>query len=69
MDPGYIGGDAFHALYERHPDYDYTLLVRNEERGKLVAEKYPKVRFVYGDLNSTDVFEKEAAAADVVVRK
>ncbi|KAK8104232.1 uncharacterized protein PG998_011265 [Apiospora kogelbergensis] len=67
MDPGYIGGDAFHALYERHPDYDYTLLVRNEERGKLVAEKYPKVRFVYGDLNSTDVFEKEAAAADVVV--
>ncbi|KAK6820940.1 hypothetical protein PG987_015340, partial [Apiospora arundinis] len=66
---GYIGGDAFYALYESHPDYEYTLLVRNEERGKPVAEKYPKVRLVYGDLSSADVIEKEAAAADVVVRK
>ncbi|KAK7985361.1 hypothetical protein PG988_002983 [Apiospora saccharicola] len=64
---GYIGGDAFYELYESHPDYDYTLLVRNEERGKLVAEKYPKVRLVYGDLSAADVIEKEAAAADVVV--
>ncbi|KAK8061504.1 hypothetical protein PG994_007870 [Apiospora phragmitis] len=69
MSPGYIGGDAFYALYETHADYDYTLLVRNEERGKPVVEKYPKVRLVYGDLSSADVLEKEAAAADVVVRK
>ncbi|KAK8043615.1 hypothetical protein PG993_006045 [Apiospora rasikravindrae] len=67
MSLGYIGGDAFHALYETHPDYDYTLLVRNEDRGKPVAERYPKVRLVYGDLDSADVIEKEAAAADVVV--
>ena len=66
---GYIGGDAFHALYESHPDYDYTLLVRDQERGKPVAEKYPKVRLVYGDLSSADVIEKESADADVVVRK
>ncbi|KAK7914321.1 hypothetical protein PG985_012024 [Apiospora marii] len=64
---GYIGGDAFYELYESHPDYDYTLLVRDEERGKPVAEKYPKVRLVYGDLSAADVIEKEAAAADVVV--
>ncbi|ORY57225.1 uncharacterized protein BCR38DRAFT_354931 [Pseudomassariella vexata] len=64
---GYIGGEAFYSLYEAHSDYEYTLLVRNEERGKPVAEKYPKVRLVYGTLDSADVIEKEAAAADIVV--
>ncbi|KAF4449622.1 nucleoside-diphosphate-sugar epimerase [Fusarium albosuccineum] len=64
---GFIGGAAFAKIHEAHPDYEYTLFVRSEERGKLVAEKYPDVKFVYGDLSSSDVIEKAAAEADVVV--
>ncbi|KAJ9132973.1 Nucleoside-diphosphate-sugar epimerase [Pleurostoma richardsiae] len=64
---GYIGGDVFYALHKAHPDYEYTLLVRNEERGKPVKEKYPDVKLVYGTLDSSGVIEKAAAEADVVV--
>ncbi|KAL1879954.1 hypothetical protein VTK73DRAFT_6534 [Phialemonium thermophilum] len=64
---GYIGGDAFYALQKAHPDFDYTLLVRNEARGKLVKEKYPNVRLVYGTLDDAHVISKAAAAADIVV--
>ncbi|KAF9875825.1 hypothetical protein CkaCkLH20_06757 [Colletotrichum karsti] len=66
---GYIGGDAFSALYEKHPDYEYALLVRSEQRASGVKKAYPKdnVRIVVGTLTDSDVIEKEAAAADVVV--
>jgi hypothetical protein len=43
--------------------------VRKEEQGKKILEQYPKARIVYGDLNSAQLIEKEAAAADIVVRK
>ncbi|GKT43210.1 uncharacterized protein ColSpa_03391 [Colletotrichum spaethianum] len=64
---GYIGGDAFYALFDKHPEYEYSLLVRNEERAAPVKKAYPKVRIVIGTLHDADVIEKEAAAADVVV--
>ncbi|KAK1984622.1 hypothetical protein LZ30DRAFT_424951 [Colletotrichum cereale] len=64
---GYIGGDAFYALYKKHPEYEYSLLVRNEERATPVREAYPKVRIVIGSLDDVDIIEKEAAAADIVV--
>lgn len=64
---GYIGGDAFYAIHSAHPDYEYTLLVRNEDRGKVVKAKYPNVKLVYGSLDDADVIEQAAAAADVVV--
>ena len=66
---GYIGGDALHYIYEAHPEYEYTCLVRNSEKGSLVAAQYPKVRLVYGDLDSTDLLTKEASDADIVVSK
>ncbi|KAI8719328.1 NAD(P)-bd-dom domain-containing protein [Fusarium sp. LHS14.1] len=64
---GFIGGAAFAKIYEKHPDYEYKLFVRSEQRAKAVSEKYPDVKFVYGDLNSTDVIEKAAAEADIVI--
>ncbi|KAI1392683.1 NAD(P)-binding protein [Hypoxylon trugodes] len=64
---GYIGGDALYSLVKAHPEYEYTLLVRNEERGKPVAAAYPNARLVYGTLDDSEVIEKEAAAADIVV--
>ncbi|KAK7397914.1 hypothetical protein QQX98_012717 [Neonectria punicea] len=64
---GYIGGAALAQLYDAHPDYDFSLFVRNEERGKSIAAKYPGVKFVYGNLDDSAVIEKAAAEADVVV--
>ncbi|KAI1413247.1 NAD(P)-binding protein [Hypoxylon sp. FL1857] len=64
---GYIGGEALYALVKAHPEFEYAVLVRNEERGKPVAAAYPNVRLVYGNLDDSDVIEKEAAAADIVV--
>ncbi|KAF2228919.1 nucleoside-diphosphate-sugar epimerase [Viridothelium virens] len=64
---GYIGGDALYALYEAHPDWEYTCVVRGTDKGSLIAAQYPKIRLVYGDLDSIDLLTKEAANADVVV--
>ncbi|KAF5592653.1 NAD(P)-binding protein [Fusarium subglutinans] len=43
---GYLGGDAWALLIEKHPEWEArsTLLVRNEERGKVVKAKYPGAR-------------------------
>ncbi|KAI0126388.1 hypothetical protein BJ170DRAFT_628640 [Xylariales sp. AK1849] len=74
---GYIGGEAFFQLYSKlstgtHSSVRYALLVRNEERGKLVSEQYPpsehpNLRLVYGTLDDTEVIAKEAANADIVI--
>lgn len=66
---GYIGGAAFDAIYKAHPDYEYTLLVRNEQRAKPVKEKYPNAKFAYGTLDDASIVEKAAAEADIVVRE
>jgi len=63
---GYIGGDAFYTLANAHPEYEYICLVRNSEKGAKVTAQYPKVRLVYGDLDSSDLLEKESHDADVV---
>lgn len=57
-----------YALHEAHPDYEYTLLVRNEDRARPVQDKYPAAKIVYGSLADVDVIEKAAAEADVVIR-
>lgn len=66
---GYLGGDAWATAIESHPEWEArsTLLVRNEDRGKLVKEKYPNARLVYGDLSDSSLLEKETAAADIIV--
>ncbi|KAK9788330.1 putative NAD(P)-binding domain-containing protein [Seiridium cardinale] len=67
---GFVGGEAFYQLYSKHPDFVYTLLLRDESRGELFRKKYPpkeNIHLVYGTLDAEDVIEKAAAAADVVV--
>jgi uncharacterized protein YbjT (DUF2867 family) len=66
---GYIGGDTLFALYNKHPDYEYSALVRTEEKAKPVKEAFPNVRIVLGNLDDAKVLEEEAAKADVVIRK
>ncbi|TGO41918.1 hypothetical protein BHYA_0014g00010 [Botrytis hyacinthi] len=64
---GYVGGDAIYALYHAHPDWEFTALVRDSDRGAPVAAAFPKVRLVYGTLEDASILEEEAAKADVVL--
>lgn len=64
---GYIGGTAHAQIAEAHPDWEFTLLVRNEERAKPIKDKYPKTKFVYGGLDDAELVQKAAAEADIVV--
>jgi N-acetyl-gamma-glutamylphosphate reductase len=57
---GYIGGDAIYAIAQAHPEYQITCLVRNSDKGALVAKEYPAIRLVYGDLDSTEILREES---------
>lgn len=64
---GYIGGEALYAIVDAHPDLEITAMVRNSDKGAKVAAQYPKIRLVYGDLESDDLLTKESANADIVL--
>ncbi|KAI9676195.1 MAG: hypothetical protein M1817_000940 [Caeruleum heppii] len=64
---GYIGGDALDEILTARPNYDYTCLVRDSDKGAQVASKYPKIRLVYGTLDDADLLETEAKSADIVL--
>ncbi|KAF4426506.1 hypothetical protein F53441_14129 [Fusarium austroafricanum] len=64
---GFIGGDAFYAFNKAHPDWSYTILVRNEQKGKDVQKQYPKVKLAIGSLDDSKVIEKAASEADIVL--
>lgn len=53
----------------RHPGWQSTstCLVRNEERGELVKQRYPAVRLVIGDLSDSRLLETEASQADIII--
>lgn len=57
-----------YELEKAHPEYDYTALVRDSDRGAVVAAAYPKIRLVYGTLDDAQVLEEESARADIVIR-
>ncbi|KAI5789672.1 nucleoside-diphosphate-sugar epimerase [Peziza echinospora] len=65
---GYIAGTVLHTLaVEKHPEYSYTALVRNEKAGLKIREQIPNVEVVIGDLESFDVLEIESSKADIVI--
>ncbi|KAJ5716386.1 hypothetical protein N7493_008297 [Penicillium malachiteum] len=63
---GYIGGDGLYAIANAHPDWELSALVRNKEKAAVVSSKYPKIRVVHGDLDSSDIIEEEVKKADIV---
>lgn len=46
-----------------------TCLVRSEAKGKLITDKYPHIKTVVGDLDSSDLLAEQAKAADIVYRR
>ncbi|KAF5007888.1 hypothetical protein FDECE_5803 [Fusarium decemcellulare] len=65
---GYIGGDAFHALHEAEPTWEFSVLVRTEEKGQQIQAKYPDTKLIVGSLDDSQLIEKAAAEADIVIR-
>ncbi|KAL2833112.1 transcription factor/nuclear export subunit protein 2-domain-containing protein [Aspergillus pseudoustus] len=63
---GYIGGDVLYAVNQAHPDWEISVLVRSKEKGAKLTSEYPKVRIVYGDLDSADMIEEETKNASIV---
>jgi N-acetyl-gamma-glutamylphosphate reductase len=55
-------------LYNKHPEYSYTALVRSQEKGELVKKAFPNVKLRIGELKDSKILEEEAAGADVVIR-
>lgn len=66
---GYIAGDAVHALYEAHPEYEYVLLVRTQGKVDTVKQAFPNAAFVIGSLDDSALLKDQAAKADIVLRK
>ncbi|KAI7214049.1 NAD(P)-binding protein [Hortaea werneckii] len=64
---GYIAGDAFYALYQKHPEYEYSALVRTQAKADAVKKAYPSVETVLGGLDDFETLKKAAAEADVVL--
>lgn len=65
---GYIAGDATHVLYKAHPDYEYTFLVRSEDKAAIVRKAFPSAQVVLGGLDDSQLLEEQAAKADIVLR-
>lgn len=66
---GYIAGDALYALNQKHPDYEYAVLVRTQDKADIVKKSFPNVRIVLGGNDDSDIIKEEAAKADIVLRK
>lgn len=66
---GYIGGDALYHLYQKHPNFEYALLIRSDDKAKKVLAKYPNARILLGGLGDSALLEREAAWADIVIRE
>ncbi|CAG8119729.1 unnamed protein product [Penicillium salamii] len=63
---GYIGGDGLFAIVNAHPDWELSALVRSSQKADQITTKYPKIRTVIGDLDSSDLIEEEVRNADIV---
>jgi hypothetical protein len=66
---GYIAGDALYALHQKHPDYEYAVLVRTQEKADVVKKAFPNVRTVLGGNDDSELLKEEAAKADIVLRE
>ncbi|KAF2003215.1 NAD(P)-binding protein [Amniculicola lignicola CBS 123094] len=64
---GYIGGDVLYALFNKHPEYEYTALIRTQEKADTIKKEYLKLKTIISDLDDSSVLEEAAAQADIVI--
>jgi nucleoside-diphosphate-sugar epimerase len=54
-------------LHREHPDFEYSALIRTQDKADKVKAAYPHIRVVLGGLDDATLLEDEAARADVVI--
>ncbi|KAH8692125.1 hypothetical protein BGW36DRAFT_387047 [Talaromyces proteolyticus] len=64
---GYIGGDVLYGLTKAQAASSIVALVRNEAQAAFIAEQYPAVKPLIGNLDSVSEIEEQASQADVVL--
>ncbi|KAK8100117.1 hypothetical protein PG999_010491 [Apiospora kogelbergensis] len=64
---GHIGGAVLHKTVEMYPDASATVLVRDEQKAKRLASKYPSAQPLVGDLESFELIEVTSREADIVI--
>lgn len=55
-------------MNKTHPDYEYAVLVRTQDKADAVKKAYPSARIVLGGLDDFDLLKQEASKADIVLR-
>ncbi|KXH40734.1 hypothetical protein CNYM01_05609 [Colletotrichum nymphaeae SA-01] len=65
---GYVGGHLFVRLVQKHPEWNYSVLVRTEKQAVDILAKYPDIEVVIGDLDNKDILVKAASTADIVLQ-
>lgn len=66
---GYLGGEVLYSIkHSSFGDVHIVCLVRDASKGEEIIKAYPDVEIVQGDLDSSEVLEREAQQADVVLR-
>ena len=58
-----------YLLNKTHPEYEITVLVRDQDKAEIIAAEYPRVKIALGDNNSADVIAEEVAKADLIYRE
>lgn len=56
-------------LYSKYPDYNYHLLVRNDEQAEKIKNVFPKAKIVRGTLEDWQIVNDAARRADIVIGK
>src|SRR5947207_2677716 len=66
---GFIGATVYDLIYAKHPEYEYTALVRTKEKADELITRYPLTLALVGDLNDSRLIELEAENANIVINK
>ncbi|KAL4887809.1 hypothetical protein BDV59DRAFT_211989 [Aspergillus ambiguus] len=64
---GYVGGDVLHLLRSRHPEYRYSVLLRDSGKAASISKTYPDIRVVLGDLDAASLIEEEVRQSDIII--
>ncbi|CZT09181.1 related to nucleoside-diphosphate-sugar epimerase [Rhynchosporium graminicola] len=65
---GYVGGHTVVRLIEKHPEWNFVALVRNEEQNAIIRARWPMIETVIGDLGNKKLMILEGSKADVVLQ-
>lgn len=63
---GYIGGSVLEDVVKAYPALELTALLRSTPAE--FTSRYPRIKVVKGDFDASDVIEKAAYEADIVLR-